>query len=97
MYFSLYSRHNQINIQPPQTPAPPLGYVSGTLISDFEADIPEDEDEDDIEEEAVEITRPLRDLEHTSGCSMDNLDSSLTGRKKTLISPICECRKKCYK
>ncbi|XP_007442815.1 roundabout homolog 2-like, partial [Python bivittatus] len=72
--------HNQINIQPPQTPAPPLGYVSGTLISDFEADIPEDEDEDDIEEEAIEITRPLRDLEHTSGCSMDNLDSSMTGK-----------------
>uniref|UniRef100_A0A670Y509 Roundabout guidance receptor 2 n=1 Tax=Pseudonaja textilis TaxID=8673 RepID=A0A670Y509_PSETE len=84
--------HNQINIQPPQTPAPPLGYVSGTLISDFEADIPEDEDEDDIEEEAIEITRPLRDLEHTLGCSMDNLDSSVTGRKRTPISPICECK-----
>uniref|UniRef100_A0A8C6Y7H2 Roundabout guidance receptor 2 n=1 Tax=Naja naja TaxID=35670 RepID=A0A8C6Y7H2_NAJNA len=79
------AKHNQINIQPPQTPAPPLGYVSGTLISDFEADIPEDEDEDDIEEEAIEITRPLRDLEHTLGCSMDNLDSSVTGRKRTLI------------
>ncbi|XP_061483918.1 roundabout homolog 2 isoform X4 [Rhineura floridana] len=71
--------HIQSNSQPPQTPLPPLGYVSGSLISDLETDIPEDEDEDDIEEEALEITRPLRGLEHTPGSSMDNLDSSVTG------------------
>ncbi|XP_053163013.1 roundabout homolog 2 isoform X14 [Hemicordylus capensis] len=71
--------HIQSNTQPPQTPIPPLGYVSGTLISDLETNIPEDEDEDDIEEEAVEITRPLRGLEHTPGSSMDNLESSVTG------------------
>ncbi|CAI5772744.1 roundabout homolog 2 isoform X5 [Podarcis lilfordi] len=70
--------HIQSNTQPPQTPLPPLGYVSGSLISDLETDIPEDEDEDDIEE-ALEITRPLRGLEHTPGSSMDNLDSSVTG------------------
>uniref|UniRef100_A0A8D2L3E6 Roundabout guidance receptor 2 n=1 Tax=Varanus komodoensis TaxID=61221 RepID=A0A8D2L3E6_VARKO len=75
--------HSQSNTQPPQTPVPPLGYVSGTLISDLETDIPEDDDEeDDIEEEeeAIEITRPLRGLEHTPGSSMDNLDSSVTGK-----------------
>ncbi|XP_060090403.1 roundabout homolog 2 isoform X8 [Heteronotia binoei] len=72
--------HIQSSTQPPQTPVPPLGYVSGTLISELETDIPEDEDEDDTEEEAIEITRPLRGLEHTPGSSMDNLDSSVTGK-----------------
>nr|XP_034971676.1 roundabout homolog 2 isoform X13 [Zootoca vivipara] len=72
--------HIQSNTQPPQTPLPPLGYVSGSLISDLETDIPEDEDEDEDDiEEALEITRPLRGLEHTPGSSMDNLDSSVTG------------------
>uniref|UniRef100_A0A674K6S3 Roundabout guidance receptor 2 n=1 Tax=Terrapene triunguis TaxID=2587831 RepID=A0A674K6S3_9SAUR len=70
--------HIQSNTQPPLAPIPPLGYVAGTLISDLETDIPDD-DEDDIEEEAIEITRPLRGLEHTPGSSMDNLDSSVTG------------------
>uniref|UniRef100_A0A8C8RD71 Roundabout guidance receptor 2 n=1 Tax=Pelusios castaneus TaxID=367368 RepID=A0A8C8RD71_9SAUR len=69
--------HIQSNIQPPLAPVPPLGYVSGSLISDLETDIPDDE-EDDIEEEAIEISRPLRGLEHTPGSSMDNLDSSVT-------------------
>ncbi|XP_034971675.2 roundabout homolog 2 isoform X4 [Zootoca vivipara] len=73
--------HIQSNTQPPQTPLPPLGYVSGSLISDLETDIPEDEDEDEDDiEEALEITRPLRGLEHTPGSSMDNLDSSVTGK-----------------
>ncbi|XP_038621983.1 roundabout homolog 2 isoform X2 [Tachyglossus aculeatus] len=71
--------HIQSNTQPPQAPIPPLGYVSGTLISDLETDIPDDDDEDD-EEEALEITRPLRGIEHTPGSSMDNLDSSVTGK-----------------
>ncbi|XP_019380667.1 PREDICTED: roundabout homolog 2 isoform X2 [Gavialis gangeticus] len=70
--------HIQSNTQPPQAPVPPLGYVSGNFISDLETDVPDD-DEDDIEEEAIEITRPLRGLEHTPGSSMDNLDSSVTG------------------
>nr|XP_048724742.1 roundabout homolog 2 isoform X17 [Caretta caretta] len=70
--------HIQSNTQPPLAPVPPLGYVAGTLISDLETDIPDD-DEDDIEEEAIEITRPLRGLEHTPGSSMDNLESSVTG------------------
>ncbi|XP_064379409.1 roundabout homolog 2 isoform X9 [Dromaius novaehollandiae] len=71
--------HIQSNTQPPQAPVPPLGYVSGNIISDLETDVPDD-DEDYIEEEAVEITRPLRGLEHTPGSSMDNLDSSVTGK-----------------
>ncbi|XP_019380669.1 PREDICTED: roundabout homolog 2 isoform X4 [Gavialis gangeticus] len=71
--------HIQSNTQPPQAPVPPLGYVSGNFISDLETDVPDD-DEDDIEEEAIEITRPLRGLEHTPGSSMDNLDSSVTGK-----------------
>ncbi|NWI53408.1 ROBO2 protein, partial [Calyptomena viridis] len=73
--------HIQSNTQPPQAPIPPLGYVSGNLISDLETDVPDDdEEEDDIEEETVEISRPLRGLEHTPGSSMDNLDSSVTGK-----------------
>uniref|UniRef100_A0A8C5IUZ6 Roundabout guidance receptor 2 n=1 Tax=Junco hyemalis TaxID=40217 RepID=A0A8C5IUZ6_JUNHY len=72
--------HIQSNTQPPQAPVPPLGYVSGNLISDLETDVPDDDDdEDDIEEETVELSRPLRGLEHTPGSSMDNLDSSVTG------------------
>lgn len=75
-------RHIQSNTQPPQAPVPPLGYVSGNLISDLETDVPDDDDdEDDIEEETVEISRPLRGLEHTPGSSMDNLDSSVTGNQ----------------
>lgn len=73
-------RHIQSNTQPPQAPVPPLGYVSGNLISDLETDVPDD-DEDDIEEETLEINRPLRGLEHTPGSSMDNLDSSVTGNQ----------------
>ncbi|XP_062457999.1 roundabout homolog 2 isoform X15 [Pezoporus occidentalis] len=73
--------HIQSSTQPPQAPVPPLGYVSGSLISDLETDVPDDDDEeDDIEEETVEISRPLRGLEHTPGSSMDNLDSSVTGK-----------------
>ncbi|XP_063249995.1 roundabout homolog 2 isoform X3 [Prinia subflava] len=73
--------HIQSNTQPPQAPVPPLGYVTGNLISDLETDVPDDDDdEDDIEEETVEISRPLRGLEHTPGSSMDNLDSSVTGK-----------------
>ncbi|XP_006523108.1 roundabout homolog 2 isoform X13 [Mus musculus] len=69
--------HIQSNTPPPQPPAPPLGYVSGALISDLETDVP-DEDADD-EEEPLEIPRPLRALDQTPGSSMDNLDSSVTG------------------
>ncbi|NXI50401.1 ROBO2 protein, partial [Chloroceryle aenea] len=77
--------HIQSNTQPPQAPIPPLGYVSGNLISDLETDVPDDDDDDDddIEEETVEISRPLRGLEHTPGSSMDNLDSSVTGKAYT--------------
>uniref|UniRef100_H3A9I9 Roundabout guidance receptor 2 n=1 Tax=Latimeria chalumnae TaxID=7897 RepID=H3A9I9_LATCH len=69
--------HMQTSTHPPQAPTPPLGYISGTLISDLETDIP---DEDEDEEETSEITRPLRGIEHTPGSSMDNLDSSVTGK-----------------
>ncbi|XP_047650477.1 roundabout homolog 2 isoform X4 [Phacochoerus africanus] len=69
--------HVQSNNQPPQPPVPPLGYMSGALISDLETDVPDDDADD--EEEALEIPRPLRALEQTPGSSMDNLDSSVTG------------------
>ncbi|KAG5837544.1 hypothetical protein ANANG_G00240460 [Anguilla anguilla] len=36
--------HMQGGPHPPQAPAPPVGYVSSTLVSDLETDIP-DEDE----------------------------------------------------
>ncbi|KAJ7995255.1 hypothetical protein DPEC_G00242650 [Dallia pectoralis] len=66
---------------PPLAPAPPVGYVSSTLVSDMETDFPdEDEEEDDEEDdEGYEMSRPLRGMEHTPGSSMDNLDSSITG------------------
>ncbi|XP_058426676.1 roundabout homolog 2 isoform X3 [Diceros bicornis minor] len=70
--------HIQSNNQPPQPPVPPLGYMAGTLISDLETDVPDDDADD--EEEALEIPRPLRALEQTPGSSMDNLNSSVTGK-----------------
>uniref|UniRef100_A0A8C5PGT8 Roundabout guidance receptor 2 n=1 Tax=Leptobrachium leishanense TaxID=445787 RepID=A0A8C5PGT8_9ANUR len=42
-----------------------------------------DNEEDDTEEESMEISRPLRGLEHTPGSSMDNLDSSVTGKMQS--------------
>ncbi|XP_044944155.1 roundabout homolog 2 isoform X12 [Mustela putorius furo] len=73
--------HIQSNNQPPQPPVPPLGYMSGALISDLETDVPDDDADD--EEEALEMPRPLRALEQTPGSSMDNLDSSVTGKAFT--------------
>ncbi|XP_031220116.1 roundabout homolog 2 isoform X9 [Mastomys coucha] len=73
--------HIQSNTPPPQPPVPPLGYMSGALISDLETDVP-DEDADD-EEEPLEIPRPLRALDQTPGSSMDNLESSVTGKAFT--------------
>nr|XP_045003633.1 roundabout homolog 2 isoform X3 [Jaculus jaculus] len=69
--------HIQSNNPPPQPPVPPLGYVSGALISDLETDVPDDDADD--EEEPLEMPRPLRALDQTPGSSMDNLDSSVTG------------------
>lgn len=82
-FFSLNPRHIQSNNQPPQPPVPPLGYVSGALMSDLETDVPDDDADD--EEEALEIPRPLRALDQTPGSSMDNLDSSVTGNAGDLI------------
>ncbi|XP_045070578.1 roundabout homolog 2-like isoform X1 [Coregonus clupeaformis] len=68
---------------PPQAPAPPVGYVSSTLVSDLETDIPDEDEEEEEEEEeeddGYEMSRPLYGIEHTPGSSMDNLDSSVTG------------------
>ncbi|XP_066556052.1 roundabout homolog 2 isoform X7 [Amia ocellicauda] len=72
--------HMQGSPHPPQAPAPPVGYISSTLVSDLETDIPDEEDEDEEEDEAYEMARPLRGIEHTPGSSMDNLDSSVTGK-----------------
>uniref|UniRef100_A0A4W3JPB4 Roundabout, axon guidance receptor, homolog 2 (Drosophila) n=1 Tax=Callorhinchus milii TaxID=7868 RepID=A0A4W3JPB4_CALMI len=69
--------HVQSHPVPPQAPALPLGYISGALISDIETDVPEEEEED---EEDEELARPLRGMEHTPASSMDNLESSVTGK-----------------
>ncbi|RXN03607.1 roundabout -like protein [Labeo rohita] len=70
--------HMQGGPYPPQAPAPPVGYVSSTLVSDIETDLP-DEDDDEEEDEGYEMSPPIRGIEHTPGSSMDNLDSSVTG------------------
>uniref|UniRef100_A0A8B9LK46 Roundabout, axon guidance receptor, homolog 2 (Drosophila) n=1 Tax=Astyanax mexicanus TaxID=7994 RepID=A0A8B9LK46_ASTMX len=75
--------HLQGGTYPPQAPAPPVGYMSSTLVSDIETDLPDDvdDDEDDQEEdEGYEMSPPLRGIEHTPGSSMDNLDSSVTDK-----------------
>ncbi|XP_062275695.1 roundabout homolog 2 isoform X6 [Scomber scombrus] len=73
--------HMQGGSLPPQAPAPPVGYVSSTMVSDLETDLPdEDEEEEDEEEDEGYGARHPRGIEHTPGSSMDNLDSSLTGK-----------------
>ncbi|XP_077336219.1 roundabout homolog 2 isoform X17 [Lithobates pipiens] len=71
--------HLQSNNHPPMAPVPPMGYVSGAFISELEKDF-RDRGDDDNEDE---ISRPLRGLEHTPGSSMDNLDSSATGKMQS--------------
>ncbi|XP_041658899.1 roundabout homolog 2 isoform X9 [Cheilinus undulatus] len=73
--------HMQVGSLPPQAPAPPVGYVSSTMVSDMETDLPdEDEEEEEEEEDEGYGARHPRGIEHTPGSSMDNLDSSLTGK-----------------
>ncbi|XP_068441961.1 roundabout homolog 2 isoform X7 [Clinocottus analis] len=73
--------HMQVGSLPPQAPAPPVGYVSSTMVSDLETDLPdEDEEEEEEEEDEGYGARHPRGIEHTPGSSMDNLDSSLTGK-----------------
>uniref|UniRef100_A0A674MLV4 Roundabout, axon guidance receptor, homolog 2 (Drosophila) n=1 Tax=Takifugu rubripes TaxID=31033 RepID=A0A674MLV4_TAKRU len=72
--------HMQVGSLPPQPPAPPVGYVSSTMVSDLETDLPDEEEEDDEEEDEGYGARHPRGLEHTPGSSMDNLDSSVTGK-----------------
>uniref|UniRef100_A0A672FH44 Roundabout, axon guidance receptor, homolog 2 (Drosophila) n=1 Tax=Salarias fasciatus TaxID=181472 RepID=A0A672FH44_SALFA len=73
--------HMQGGSLPPQAPAPPVGYVSSTMVSDLETDLPDDdEEEEDEEEDEGYGARHPRGIEHTPGSSMDNLDSSLTGK-----------------
>ncbi|XP_069563433.1 roundabout homolog 2 isoform X9 [Brachyistius frenatus] len=73
--------HMQGSSHPPQAPAPPVGYVSSTMVSDLETDLAdeEEEEEEDEEDEGYGARHP-RGIEHTPGSSMDNLDSSLTGK-----------------
>ncbi|XP_024910958.1 roundabout homolog 2 isoform X5 [Cynoglossus semilaevis] len=71
--------HMQGGSLPPQAPAPPVGYVSSTMVSDQETDLPDEEEEDEEEEDEGYGARHPRGIEHTPGSSMDNLDSSLTG------------------
>ncbi|XP_035010874.1 roundabout homolog 2 isoform X6 [Hippoglossus stenolepis] len=73
--------HMQGSSLPPQAPAPPVGYVSSTMVSDQETDLPDEEEEEEEEEEDEGYgARHPRGIEHTPGSSMDNLDSSLTGK-----------------
>ncbi|XP_053728763.1 roundabout homolog 2 isoform X2 [Synchiropus splendidus] len=72
--------HMQGGSLPPQAPAPPVGYVSSTMVSDLETDLPDDEEEDEDEEDEGYGARHRNGIEHTPGSSMDNLDSSLTGK-----------------
>uniref|UniRef100_G3PBT0 Si:ch1073-83m3.1 n=1 Tax=Gasterosteus aculeatus aculeatus TaxID=481459 RepID=G3PBT0_GASAC len=74
--------HMQVGSLPPLAPAPPVGYVSSTMVSDLETDLPDEEEEEEEEEEEDEGygARHPRGIEHTPGSSMDNLDSSLTGK-----------------
>uniref|UniRef100_A0A671NY54 Roundabout, axon guidance receptor, homolog 2 (Drosophila) n=1 Tax=Sinocyclocheilus anshuiensis TaxID=1608454 RepID=A0A671NY54_9TELE len=69
--------HMQGGPYPPLAPAPPVGYISSTLVSDIETDLPDEDD--DEEDEGYEMSPPIRGIEHTPGSSMDNLDSSVTG------------------
>uniref|UniRef100_A0A3B3XQD1 Roundabout, axon guidance receptor, homolog 2 (Drosophila) n=1 Tax=Poecilia mexicana TaxID=48701 RepID=A0A3B3XQD1_9TELE len=73
--------HMQGGSRPPLAPAPPVGYVSSTMVSDLETDLQdeEDEEEDEDEDEGYGARHP-RGIEHTPGSSMDNLDSSITGK-----------------
>ncbi|XP_054649248.1 roundabout homolog 2 isoform X11 [Dunckerocampus dactyliophorus] len=71
--------HMQGGSLPPQAPAPPVSYVSSTMVSDLETDLPDEEEEDDDEDEGYGARHP-RGIEHTPGSSMDNLDSSLTDK-----------------
>ncbi|KAK2912884.1 hypothetical protein Q8A73_006997 [Channa argus] len=74
--------HMQGGSLPPQAPAPPVGYVSSTMVSDLETDLPDEDEEEEEEEEEDEGygARHPCGIEHTPGSSMDNLDSSLTGK-----------------
>uniref|UniRef100_A0AAR2K826 Roundabout, axon guidance receptor, homolog 2 (Drosophila) n=1 Tax=Pygocentrus nattereri TaxID=42514 RepID=A0AAR2K826_PYGNA len=72
--------HLQGGPYPPQAPAPPVGYMSSTLVSDIETDLPDEDEDDEEEDEGYEMSPPLRGIEHTPGSSMDNLDSSVTDK-----------------
>lgn len=79
--FFVLVRHIQGGSLPPHAPAPPVGYVSSTMVSDPETDLPdEDLDEEEDEEDEGYGARHHRGIDHTPGSSMDNLDSSLTGK-----------------
>lgn len=86
----------QVGSLPPQAPAPPVGYVSSTMVSDLETDLPDEDEEEEDEEEEDEGygARHPRGIEHTPGSSMDNLDSSLTGKPAgfrivAIWAPLC--------
>ncbi|XP_008423095.1 roundabout homolog 2 isoform X8 [Poecilia reticulata] len=72
--------HMQGGSLPPLAPAPPVGYVSSTMVSDLETDLQDEEEEEDEDEDEGYGARHPRGLEHTPGSSMDNLDSSITGK-----------------
>ncbi|XP_035390171.1 roundabout homolog 2 isoform X3 [Electrophorus electricus] len=82
--------HMQGGPYTPQAPAPPVGYLSSSLMSDIETDLPDEDDDDEEEDEGYEMSPPLRGIERTPGSSTDNLDSSVTdkGQRHRPASPF---------
>nr|XP_023683554.1 roundabout homolog 2-like isoform X2 [Paramormyrops kingsleyae] len=81
----------QTSQNPPHTPAPPVGYVSGALASDLESDVlDEDEEDEDEEEEEEEDEAERNGYELSSrlcgidpGLSVNHLDGSFTSESIT--------------
>ncbi|XP_051840318.1 roundabout homolog 1 isoform X4 [Antechinus flavipes] len=76
-------RRQPVSPPPPPRPISPphtYGYISGPLVSDMDTDVPEEEDEADIEVAKMQTRRLLlRGLEQTPASSVGDLESSVTG------------------
>ncbi|XP_072477732.1 roundabout homolog 1 isoform X5 [Notamacropus eugenii] len=76
-------RRQPVSPPPPPRPISPphtYGYISGPLVSDMDTDVPEEEDEADLEVAKMQTRRLLlRGLEQTPASSVGDLESSVTG------------------
>ncbi|XP_031814699.1 roundabout homolog 1 isoform X5 [Sarcophilus harrisii] len=76
-------RRQPVSPPPPPRPISPphtYGYISGPLVSDMDTDVPEEEDEADMEVAKMQTRRLLlRGLEQTPASSVGDLESSVTG------------------